>query len=92
MKKLIIFIITCVVILFFVAFFHQWLYLKNAHSTFENYYAFRGCVKLLEKTDNYGVCQTSSGDTIKIVKYQEKWYLDGDLPWACIANKICFGI
>jgi hypothetical protein len=59
---------------------YQVVYLRKAHSTFENYYAFRGCTQLLEKTDTYGTCKLSSGQTIKIVKYQNKWYLDGDLP------------
>lgn len=55
-------------------------YLKIAHSSFENYYKFRGCIQLLEKNDTYGTCKISSGEIIKIVKYQDKWYLDGDLP------------
>ena len=55
-------------------------YLKKAHSTFDNYYNFRGCVVLLEKTDSYGVCKNSSGQVVKIVKFQDRWYLDGDLP------------
>jgi len=54
--------------------------LNRAHSTFDNYYAFRGCLKLISKTDDYGVCQTSSGQTIKIVKFDNRWFLDGDLP------------
>lgn len=54
--------------------------LKIAHSTFENYYKFRGCVELIEKTDLYGTCRTSSGEIIKIVRYQGRWFLDGDLP------------
>jgi hypothetical protein len=56
------------------------LFLRKAHSTFENYYAFRGCVQLMNKTDDYGLCKISSGETIKIVKFRGKWYLDGDLP------------
>ncbi len=55
-------------------------YLRKAHSTFENYYAFRGCAQLLEKNDAYGTCKISSGQVIKIVKYNSRWYLDGDLP------------
>jgi hypothetical protein len=55
-------------------------YLKNAHSSFEKYYDFRGCKKLIERTDTYGVCLTDKGETIKIVKYEGKWFLDGDLP------------
>jgi hypothetical protein len=67
------------------------LYLRKAHRSFENYYAFRGCRQLIEKTPDYGICKTATGDTIKIVKYQDRWFLDGDLPWACV-GKICFGI
>ena len=58
----------------------QYFYLRKAHSTFEDYYAFRGCQKLVEKTDSYGTCKINSGQTIKIVKFKGKWYLDGDLP------------
>lgn len=54
--------------------------LSKAHSTFENYYAFRGCRKLLKRTDAYGICKTGNGQAIKIVKFNGKWYLDGDLP------------
>jgi hypothetical protein len=70
---------------------HYWLYLRTAHSTFEHYYAFRGCVQLLQKTDTYGTCRTGSGRVVTIVEYQGKWYLQGDLPWACL-GKVCFGI
>ena len=55
--------------------------LKVAHSSFENYYKFRGCTKLIEKTDTYGTCMLSSGKTIKLVKVENKWFLDGDLGW-----------
>jgi len=58
----------------------QVLYLKKAHSTFENYYAFRGCVRLLERTGEYGTCKLSDGKIIKIVEFKDNWYLDGDLP------------
>lgn len=58
----------------------QILLLRKAHSSFENYYAFRGCAQLLEKRDDHGICKISSGKTIKIVKYKGRWYLDGDLP------------
>lgn len=83
--------IILVILLVLILGVNQWLYLRKAHSTFENYYAFRGCVQLLEKTDDYGICKTNAGQTIKIVKYQNKWYLDGDLPWACL-DRICFGL
>lgn len=55
-------------------------YLKKAHSTFDNYYTFRGCKELILKTDEYGTCKIKDGSTIKIVKYNGKWFLDGDLP------------
>ncbi|MEI8361439.1 MAG: hypothetical protein WCG01_04885 [bacterium] len=69
----------------------QILFLRRAHSSFENYYVFRGCAQLLEKTDSYGICKLKSGQMIKIVKYDNRWFLDGDLPWACI-HKVCFGL
>jgi hypothetical protein len=89
--KKIVAVIVVVVALAFVLMFSQWLYLRKAHSTFENYYAFRGCTQLVERTDTFGTCKTASGQTIKIVKFDNKWYLDGDLPWACL-GKLCFGI
>jgi len=58
----------------------QLLKLQKAHSTFDNYYNFRGCTKLISRTNDYGICQTSSGQTIKIVKFDNRWFLDGDLP------------
>lgn len=76
-KKIIIFCLAVLIIMFGI---YQVLYLRKAHSTFENYYAFRGCTQLLERTQDYGICKISSGATIKIVKFQGKWYLDGDLP------------
>lgn len=54
--------------------------LNKAHSTFENYYKFRGCTELLSRTATEGTCRTSKGQIIKIVLYNGKWYLDGDLP------------
>jgi len=55
-------------------------FLRRAHSSFENYYAFRGCTQLVQKTDSFGICKTDSGETIKMILYKGKWYLDGDLP------------
>lgn len=60
---------------------------SRAHATFENYYKFRGCTELLQKADDYGLCRTDLNQIIKIVKYQGKWYLDGDLP---CSNFLCF--
>lgn len=67
---------------------NQILILRNAHSTFDNYYAFRGCTRLISQTDNYGTCELASGKIIKIVKFRDKWYLEGDLP-SCWSN-FCF--
>lgn len=53
--------------------------LRKAHSSFDNYYTFRGCTQLIKKTPTYGTCRTASGKTITIVLYQGRWYLQGDL-------------
>lgn len=74
-------IVVSLAVVFFVAFaFDKFFVLRKAHNTFENYYAFRRCIQLVEKTDTYGICKTSSGEIIKIVEIQNKWYLDGDGP------------
>ena len=85
------FILSLILILLLGIGVRYWFYLSNAHSSFENYYAFRGCVELLDRTQDSGTCRTESGQTIKIVQYEGKWYLDGDLPWACV-GRLCFGI
>ena len=78
-KALVIVAVILLIILVLLAVY--WIiYLRIAHSTFENYYNFRGCFELINKTDDYGFCKIQSGNTIKIVKYGGKWYLDGDLP------------
>ena len=81
-----------ILVILSIIFVQKWYSLRIAHSTFENYYAFRGCVSLVKKTSTYGICKLSSGEQIKIVKYNNKWYLDGDLPWACVSKNLCFGI
>jgi hypothetical protein len=79
-NKIIVAIVILAAVLCFSFGIYWILYLQKAHSTFENYYNFRGCVQLVSKTDNYGFCKISSGQTIKIVRFHDKWYLDGDLP------------
>jgi hypothetical protein len=71
---------------------YQWNYLRIAHSTFDTYYAFRGCTQLVSRTDTSGTCKLANGQTITIVEYHNKWYLQGDLPWACVSSNLCFGI
>jgi hypothetical protein len=57
------------------------VYMTNmAHTTFERYYAFRGCVQLIDKTDTYADCKLANGQIIKLVLINGKWYLDGDGP------------
>ncbi len=56
-------------------------YLHLAHSSFENYYNFRGCQELLEKKDTFAYCKLSSGNIIKLVKIDSRWFLDGDTGW-----------
>lgn len=70
---------------------NQFLVLHKAHSSFEDYYIFRDCRQLVTKTDDYGICKIDSGQVIKIVKFKNKWYLDGDLPWGCLGN-FCLGL
>lgn len=85
--KLIILILTGIIFAA-IFLFAETIFLRKAHSTFENYYDFRGCTKLLQRTEEYGICQIKSGKTIKIVRYNGRWFLDGDLP-VCWHN-ICF--
>ena len=87
-NKIVLVTVFIIVVLIFIFGVNQMVLLKKAHSTFENYYAFRGCVQLVKKTDTYGLCKLSSGREIKIVKFQNKWYLDGDLP-VCYLG-VCF--
>ena len=57
------------------------VYVTNmAHTTFDRYYAFRGCVSLVDKTDTYGDCKLSNDQTIRLVLINNKWYLEGDGP------------
>ena len=79
-KKIILAVIGIVVIALAALAIDQFFVLKKAHSTFDDYYAFRGCAQLLSKTDTSGVCKTTSGDTITIVQINNKWYLQGDGP------------
>lgn len=61
--------------------------LRVAHSSFENYAAFRGCAQITSRTPTEGTCTLASGGTIKIVQFRGRWFLDGDLP-TCWGN-IC---
>lgn len=79
-KKITLAVVGVIVLVFAALAIEQYFTLQKAHSTFDNYYAFRGCTQLVEKTDTYGTCKLASGDTIKIDLINGKWYLDGDGP------------
>ena len=80
-KNKIIIVAIIMVVISCLAFGVYWfLCLQKAHSTFEDYYHFRGCTELLSKTDSYGFCKTANNQIIKIVNFRGKWYLEGDLP------------
>jgi hypothetical protein len=81
MNKRILLLILAVLGIVAIGFLAHTIYRTNlAHTTFERYYAFRGCVQLVDKTDTYGDCRLSNGQIIKMVLFNGKWYLDGDLP------------
>ena len=70
-----------ILVILFIGFCVWWvMYLQWAHSSFENYYSFRGCESLVEKTDAYGICKLKDGSEIRLVLFDGKWFLDGDLP------------
>lgn len=84
-RKKLLFAAIVVLVLIGIFLLQQKSELSKAHSTFENYYAFRGCVQLVEKTSTYGLCKLPSGQTIKIVEFRGRWYVNDDLPF-CIGN------
>ena len=67
-----------------VLFTWQVLYLQKAHSTFENYAAFRGCTSITSHEETSGTCTTATGQTVQIVQFDNKWFLAGDLPQCAI--------
>ena len=78
--KLIVFTIAIGIVLVLNLGISQMQYLEKAHTTFQAYYTFRGCVQLLEKTEKYGICRLPTGKTIKMVLFHEEWHLNGDVP------------
>ncbi len=77
-QLLIIFIILVTIILLIAV---VWIIkLKIAHSSFDNYYNFRGCKELINKTSDYANCKLTNGKIIKIVKIDNKWFLENDGP------------
>jgi hypothetical protein len=89
-RKTILLLIWSLFILIFITGLNQTILLNKAHSSFENYYHFRGCKQLVSKSESEGVCRLASGKTIKLVNHKGKWYLDGDLPRCWFGNAACF--
>ena len=89
MKKPVIIVIALILVLFAALCAYQAYRVEVAHSTFDNYYAFRGCTQLLTKTDTSATCSLASGQVITIVQVNNKWYLDGDLPVCYWGNSLC---
>ncbi|MDR3642864.1 MAG: hypothetical protein P4L74_04530 [Candidatus Doudnabacteria bacterium] len=87
-NKALIIVISLALLLVVIFGIYEMYVTDKAHKTFENYYAFRGCTQLISRTADSGLCKTDSGQTIKIVKFNNQWYLDGDLPMCW--NNICF--
>jgi len=79
-KKITLWVIGVIIVVLCGLAVEQFFVLQKAHSTFDNYYAFRGCTQLVSRTDTSGVCTTASGATITIVEINGKWYLQGDGP------------
>lgn len=84
--KLLVTALAIVIILLGIISILQLRTLNKAHSTFDNYYAFRGCTQLLKRTSTYGICKTGSGKVITIVSYHGKWYLQGDPPTGVLGH------
>lgn len=68
----------------------QFTTLRVAHSSFANYAAFRGCATITSQSSASGTCTLADGQTIQIVQFHGRWYLDGDLPTCW--NNFCFGL
>jgi DNA-binding transcriptional regulator of glucitol operon len=80
MKKFLLVVMVIMILAIGVMGIHQIYRVNRAHSTFANYYAFRGCSQLISQTATSATCALPSGQVIEIVEYENKWYLNGDLP------------
>ena len=79
-KKIIISIVVTLFILFGIFVIYEIITTYNAHKTFEGYCKWRG-LAVESKSANFGFCKNFNIDKeYKIVLFENKWYLDGDLP------------
>lgn len=52
----------------------------EAHGTFDGYCKWRG-LEIVNQSNDFGYCRDAvSGQVFKIVLFNGRWYLDGDLP------------
>lgn len=79
--KIIAGLILVVILVLLIAGIQQVTMLHKAHSTFQNYVAFRGCTQIISQTTTSGICKTATGEIINLVKQNDKWYLAGDTGW-----------
>ena len=81
-RKNLLIILAVIIIFCALGFFviHQMTTTYNAHNTFDGYCKWRGLV-VVNKFSDYGYCQDlRTGKEFKIVLYNGRWFLDGDLP------------
>jgi hypothetical protein len=69
-----------VFLLFVSCLIYQIVTTRKAHQTFEGYCHWRG-LEVVNKSADYGFCADKYGNEFKIVSFNGKWYLNGDLPW-----------
>lgn len=58
---------------------YQLITTYDAHSTFEGYCHWRG-LEVVNQSADFGYCSNPSGQIYKIVLFNGRWYLNGDLP------------
>src|SRR5262249_19575083 len=63
--------------------------LHKAHRTFDNYAAFRGCAAITSRTETSGTCTLGSGRSIKIVRFNDRWFLEGVCRCCAWAEFVC---
>lgn len=57
----------------------------HAHDTFVGYCHWRG-LQVINQSSGFGYCGDNSGNTYKIIQYNGRWYLGGDLPGSGLFN------
>jgi hypothetical protein len=74
------YIVGALIILLGIFAFIQIKTIQKAHEAFDGYCKWRG-LEIVSKSDNFGYCRDAkSGKEFKMILFDGKWYLDGDLP------------